>query len=382
MLRRILKFALAAIAMTQFSPTIAAQELNRTEIERMERELTYKWAKLEKLNIVTGRYQEAYQTFFGNESSFVAQYEAFNQASVRWLNEWERLFTTFGLRDSIDTSSISRLSATLKAKLDDQARAYTELEKQAIKLQTAADLFSERLSRIGVLYASNFDPPFAPYIEQINRDLNSLKHANDALVPAINQRLQELDDFVSQAEKLITQALRQQLLSEASLPLEEAVRVIEGLFAVDRLGTRYFEKARVSFNKIQFYEFRFLQFHAERELAKLGHIVSDFRQIVKDRNDLPGFYMNDYLRSLEDYYADAKARVEGLNAYPAYENLYYAIQEMRDLYLKEIKSKGLICNQRLLKNLAALTEEKLKGLSREELKEIEFLWDDVGPLAR
>lgn len=371
--------ALLITVVMAVASTAVGDELSLEQIERQEQELSFKWAKLEKLNLVAGRYKEAYHQFYDGDGSFVDRYEEFNSRSLAWLNQWEKIFSAYQLKNQLDTSNLSRLASTLKRFLDEQRREFIKLEHDARGLEQSSERLGDAINRVATLYPSNYDSSFEPYIKQINQDMAALKKANEALAPVVADRLAELENFTSLAEKKFVTTLRQVLLAEATVPLEQAIDTIEGIFAVDRLATPYYEAARVHFEKIKDYEFNFLQFHAQAELAKLEGTIDQFRRVARS-SDLPQFYVDDYMDSMERYYRDAQEKVNLLQEYPAYENLAFAIEELKSKYVKEIRQNNLRCNQRLLNTLSKLGEDELKQLSDYELKKIEFLWDEVGPL--
>jgi hypothetical protein len=351
------------------------------ELDRQERELVRKASQLQVLNLNYGKFKALYDGPFYGSSGLVSRMESFNKSTLDLVTLWDSLLqaTTFAQQmNSVKQIDVINKIRTLLA---DRRNDVENLREQGNQIRSSILRLQDSLNLIETVSETNFATSgYGPYVSAYNKNLIDLKKTLEQADTYTMGRMNELASFTSRSEKTILENLRQLLINRGVADVQTAVSQAQNVLRVDNIGGRRLARAKALFGQITVFDSYYLVYHAEKVLKALEGEVSTARTELQSPANR-GPIANDYLAALDQVYREASERVALMQSFAPADNALFAQMLLPDYFRPFCEGKNSQYNCSMVNTLTRLSEAQLKGMTTEQLKELEFLWDRVGPIA-
>jgi hypothetical protein len=377
MYKSFLKFSMLLFVLGGSTLNAATPE----ELDRQERELARKASQLQVLNLNYGKFKALYDGPFYGPSGLVSRMENLNKSTLDLVTRWDSLLQATAFAQQMNGVKQIDVINKIKTLLSDRRSDLENLREQGNQIRSQILRIQDSLNLIEVVSEGNFaSSGYASYVSAYNKNLVDLKKTLDQADAYTLGRMNELANFTSRSEKTIIENLRQLLISRGVADVQSAVQQAQNVLRVDNIGGRRLARAKALFKKITVFDSYYLVYHAEKVLKSLEGEVSSARvELQSPANRGP--IANDYLAALDQVYKEASERVALMQSSAPADNALFAQMLLPDYFKPFCESKNVQYNCSMLNTLTKLSETQLKSMTAEQLKDLEYLWDRVGPIA-
>lgn len=376
MYKKFLKYSMLLIVLGSSALRAATPE----ELDKQERDLARKASQLQVLNLNYGKFKALYDGPFYGSSGFVSQMEAFNASTLDLVSRWDSLLQASAFAQQMNGVKQIDVINKIKTLVSERQSELESLREKGNQIRSSVLRMQESLNLIEPVSEANFSSVgYGPYVAAYNKNLVDLRKTLEQADTYALGRMNELSSFASRSEKTIIENLRQLLVSRGIADVQSAIQQAQNILRVDGIGAKRLARAKALFKQVTVFDNYYLVFHAEKSLKTLeSEIVLARTELQSPANRGP--IANDYLAALDQIYKEASERVALMQGSAASDNALFAQMLLPDYFKPLCDSKNPQYNCSLLNTLTKLNEAQLKAMTPEQLKDLEYLWDRVGPI--